>query len=303
MRQILPSLLAALVAALIMNPLAAHAGGSTPPPKGTKYPIVLAHGAFGFDELAGIEYFYKIAAALEKDGNTVFTTEVPAFNTPIARGNILADQIEEILAITGAQKVIIIGHSNGGIDARYATTHRLGASKVAAVVSIASPHRGAEFANSIAGIFGGGGGVPGGALGEAVISFMNFLGFAINGNSELPQDAAAALFYMSPAGMSVFNDMTPNVSGVKYWSYAGTRQSWISLDLFDPILALLGSIAHSGPNDGFVSVASARWGEEKNLNLNANHLDEVNHLLGNTGWWDAESFYRDVARQLRDQGL
>lgn len=303
MRQFTLSMFAALVAALIIGPAAAHAGGSTPPPQGTNYPIVLAHGGFGFDELAGIEYFYKIAAALEDEGNTVFTTEVPAFNTPIVRGNILADQIEEVLAITGAQKVIIIGHSNGGIDARYATTHRLGADKVAAVVSIASPHRGAEFSEQISGIFGSGGGVPGGALGEAVISFMNFLGFALNGDSDLPQDAASALFYMSPAGMSVFNDMTPDVPGVTYWSYAGTRQSWISLDPFDPILALLGSIAHDGPNDGFVSVESARWGVEKNLNLNANHLDEVNHLLGNDGWWDAEAFYQDVARQLRDMGL
>lgn len=298
------ALIAIATCAALLMPGQALAGGSQPPKIGTKYPIVLAHGAPGFDMLLGIEYFYKIAGELKNQGHQVFVTEVSTLNTPVVRGNQLADQIEQILAITGKQKVIVIAHSTGGLDARYATRFRLGADKVAAVVTVATPHRGSSFADQIGAIFAGGDGMPSGDLGLAMMTFLNWIGAALNGNGQLPQDAAAALFYMAPAGAAVFNAQTTNVPGVLYWSYAGTRQSWLSFDLSDPLMALLGSIAYgSRPNDGFVEVASARWGTEKNLNLNANHLDEINHLFGSTGSWSATGFYKGIASELKNLGL
>ena len=38
----------------------------------TKYPIVLAHGLLGFDEILGIEYWYKIPTDLRNDGAEVY---------------------------------------------------------------------------------------------------------------------------------------------------------------------------------------------------------------------------------------
>ena len=84
----------------------------------TKHPIVLAHGMSGFDELFGIyEYWQSIPQALSKDGAKVFVTEVPQFNSTEARGEALLAQVEEILAITGATRVNLIGHSHGGLEA------------------------------------------------------------------------------------------------------------------------------------------------------------------------------------------
>src|SRR5262249_47780672 len=72
----------------------------------TRYPIVLAHGLAGFDELFGVfEYWFGIPDALEDGGATVFVTDVSPFNSSQARGEQLIDQIEQIVAITGKPKV------------------------------------------------------------------------------------------------------------------------------------------------------------------------------------------------------
>src|SRR5262245_38957895 len=48
----------------------------------TKYPIVLAHGAAGFDELFGVyEYWFGIPDALTDGGAKVFVTHVSQFNS------------------------------------------------------------------------------------------------------------------------------------------------------------------------------------------------------------------------------
>ena len=47
----------------------------------TKYPIVLVHGLFGFDTLAGVDYFYGIPESLTKDGATVYVAQVSAANS------------------------------------------------------------------------------------------------------------------------------------------------------------------------------------------------------------------------------
>ena len=90
----------------------------------TEYPIVLVHGLFGFDEILGLNYWYKIPETLQENGADVFVTAVAGANTPEIRGEQLIPQIEEILAITGAEKVNIIAHSHGGPTARYVASVR-----------------------------------------------------------------------------------------------------------------------------------------------------------------------------------
>src|SRR5512132_2071968 len=77
----------------------------------TKYPIVLAHGLGGFDQLFGVlDYWFDIEDELEDGGATVFVTSVAPLDTPQARGEQLIGQIETIVAITGKPKVNLIGH-------------------------------------------------------------------------------------------------------------------------------------------------------------------------------------------------
>lgn len=113
MKKFLASVAAAVITATAAAP--ALANGYTQ----TQYPIVLVHGLFGFDRLGPLEYFHKIPEALRADGARVFVAQVSPGNSTEVRGEQLLSQVRQIMAMTGAQKVNIIGHSHGGPTARY----------------------------------------------------------------------------------------------------------------------------------------------------------------------------------------
>ena len=98
------------LAALSMFAQSALAAGYTQ----TKYPIVLVHGLFGFDRIGPVDYWYGIPSALRSDGAKVYVTQVSAANSTEVRGEQLLTQVKQILAVTGASKVNLIGHSHGG---------------------------------------------------------------------------------------------------------------------------------------------------------------------------------------------
>ncbi len=85
----------------------------------TRYPIVLVHGLFGFDKLLGVDYFYGIPQALTRDGAKVYVAQVSATQSSELRGEQLIKQVQQVLAITEAEKVNLIGHSHGGPTIRY----------------------------------------------------------------------------------------------------------------------------------------------------------------------------------------
>ncbi len=297
------SILAIAVAALlVVAPFGASAfWWYTPPKVGCKYPIVLAHGFSGFDSLLGIDYFYGIGSALRNEGHKVYATEVSAFNSVEVRGNQLADQVEQILAITGAPKVILVGHSMGGLDVRYATKYRLH-NKVAAVVTIGTPHRGAKIADLTYAVLNGAMTLTG-FLGDAVNAFVSALGGTIlSGKPYLPQDIMVGVSNLTTAYAAAWNTYVTDVPGVTYWSYSGTRTVSLSLDPLDALMFVTG-LVDSTPNDGLVSKTSAAWGTAKNLNLSANHMDEVNQLLGSTFGFDAKGLFKGIASELKSKGF
>jgi hypothetical protein len=54
----------------------------------------------------------------------------------------LAEQVEQLCAITGASRVRLVGHSLGGLIARYYVQRLGGDARVDLVVTVATPHRG-----------------------------------------------------------------------------------------------------------------------------------------------------------------
>lgn len=274
--------------------------GDQPTGPKNKYPIILAHGWSGFDSLAGLPYFYRIERVLENNNFDVHITEVSAYNSIEVRGIQLADQVEEILAMTGARKVHLVGHSMGGLDSRYATANRLGRRKVATVTTIATPHHGSNIADVIYPAVKAGSYVPG------LNAFVSAIGGTIiNGRINLPQDVYTSVWNLTNEFMDGtrrtpgFNDYTPNVRGVKYFSYTGTSVVNLGIDPSDAILFAMSAFFPFEKNDGLVSQSSARWGTVIDDDLNANHLDEINHLLGDTGvFYHAPSMYIELAEML-----
>ncbi len=114
----------------------------------TKYPIVLAPGVLGFDKLVGfVDYWYGIPGALRDGGAKVYTTSASAFNSSEVRGEQLLKQTQNILAITGAAKVNLMGHSHGGYSVRYVADAI--PTRVASLTLIHSPVKGAGMADVI----------------------------------------------------------------------------------------------------------------------------------------------------------
>ncbi|MEC7120615.1 MAG: triacylglycerol lipase, partial [Pseudomonadota bacterium] len=72
----------------------------------TRHPLVLAHGIAGFNQIAGVDYFYAIPQDLTANGARVFVSKASSFNASgDIRGEQLLAQVEDIMAISQAQKV------------------------------------------------------------------------------------------------------------------------------------------------------------------------------------------------------
>ncbi|KAJ1906624.1 hypothetical protein LPJ81_001251 [Coemansia sp. IMI 209127] len=113
-------------------------------------PIVLCHGLYGFDvrgpeklPLLQVHYWRGIREALEKVGTKVVIAKVSGTGGVSER----ARQLDALLSSKlPEEKVNIIGHSMGGLDARYLITHIDPKSySVGSLTTVCTPHRGSPF--------------------------------------------------------------------------------------------------------------------------------------------------------------
>jgi triacylglycerol lipase len=213
----------------------------------TRYPIVLAHGMFGFDSLAGVEYWYRIPQELERSGADVHVTQVAALESTAARGEQLARQVEEILATTGADKVNLIGHSHGGPTIRYVAS--VYPHYVASATSVGGVNQGSKVADVVKGIT-----EDSDLAASTVETLGNALGDLIDLLSDggYDQDVQASLSDLTSDALDEFNQRYPEGvpatrcgegnryagNGVQYFSWSGTKPLTNALDASD---ALLGS--------------------------------------------------------------
>lgn len=277
----------------------------------TKYPIVLAPGVLGFDKVLGIEYFYGIAGNLRDNGARVFNTSASAFNTSEARGEQLLSQVRTVLAVTGAQKVNLIGHSHGGFSARYVAGVIPG--NVASVTTIGSPVKGTPVGNLMQQVID----TPWiGGLASTIVNAFSTLLTTIAGNG-WNEDFKGSMASLSTAGAASFNAKFP--AGVPTTScgegaYTGNGQRFYSMggtsvitNIFDPLDTFFGitSIAMNEANDGLVGRCSNHFGDVVRDNYPWNHGDEINHLFAVRGLFTPEpkAAYRSQANRLKNAGL
>ncbi|HYF44703.1 MAG TPA: alpha/beta fold hydrolase [Acidimicrobiales bacterium] len=144
--------LAALVAAvslLVVAPGASPAEGQV-----ARDPVIIVAGTFA-DQPAADLFYAPLAARLRADGYSPHIFGLPTSGTQdIGRTaqalNAFADQVR---ARTGAARVDLIGHSQGGLVARHYVKNLGGSSEVDAVISLGAPHYGTSIAN-LARLFG-----------------------------------------------------------------------------------------------------------------------------------------------------
>lgn len=278
----------------------------------TKYPIVLAHGMLGFDKIGPIDYWNGIPDDLQKNGAKVYLTRVSAFGSSEERGEQLLAQVEEILAVSGAAKVNLIGHSHGNHSVRYVAGVLPG--RVASATSVSGPTMGSHVANLITQLST----TLGPTATKAIAGLANAIGRveALLSGGDLPQNALGGLASLNSAGAADFNRRFPggvptsacgegaySHQGVRYYSWSGTGTITNLLDPSDYGLALSAALTRE-PNDGLVPKCSSHLGMVIRDDYNMNHLDSVNHVLGLVGWGtNPVAVYRQHANRLKLAGL
>ncbi|KAI0801042.1 Alpha/Beta hydrolase protein, partial [Fomes fomentarius] len=262
----------------------------------TKNPVVFCHGLLGFDTVTlgpaiaplQVQHWRGIRNALEANGIEVLTTRVPATSSPIERAKVLCDKISEVYP---GRAVHLIGHSMGGIDCRYLTTHLTDRPfKVLSVTTISSPHRGSSFADHFLATIGR----------ERMSSVLSLLELLPNGGGD-----GQAFEFLTVENMRKFNENTPDVPGVQYFSWGA---------MYEPGLIDTWKWPHSvvlekeGPNDGLVSLQSAKWGTYLGTLEGVNHLDLVGwintarykwaEIMGREIKFKPATFYLGIADHL-----
>ena len=134
------------------------------------------------------------------------------------------------------EKVIIFAHSMGGLDARHMITHLGMDDRVAALVTLSTPHRGSPYADWCLRHLNR----------FKALRVLNMIGLDTGAATELTTEQCAR-----------FNEDTPDAPGVKYFSITAARPLLeVSPLLYQPYRIVQ---AAEGLNDGMVSIQSATW--------------------------------------------
>lgn len=112
------------------------------PASNDKPPVLLIHGYM----MRGWVLLY-IKKRLQNDGwNQVYTWNyIPPFKNIPYYADQLGDKVSDILTETGQSKIILIGHSMGGLLARYYISHLGGNSCAKKLITLATPHKGTKL--------------------------------------------------------------------------------------------------------------------------------------------------------------
>jgi len=96
-----------------------------------------------------------LRARLTADGFDAYIFELPGLGLGdiAVTSQALGPFVDQVLAVTGADKVDLVGHSQGGLVARYYVKELGGDQTVDSVISLGAPHKGTYVAN-IANVLG-----------------------------------------------------------------------------------------------------------------------------------------------------
>lgn len=239
-------------------------------------PIILVHGLLGFDRVKVgpftiLRYFPGIEDALVAAGHRVGVPNLGKTRGVAHRAGQLGNYIRTTFP---NERVHIIAHSMGGLDARYMIS-RLGMhDRVHSLTTIATPHRGSSFADWAIRRFG-----------RTMKPIMNLCGIPTEAFDDLTTENCAR-----------FNETVPDAPGVRYFSVAGQCPRAIV-----PLIWRAASIVVArceGPNDGVVSLKSAQYGEHFEV-WDGDHMNLVNRPNPRaTGWGHRPSDFLRLVRRV-----
>ncbi|KAF3987459.1 hypothetical protein FT663_03916 [Candidozyma haemuli var. vulneris] len=292
-----------------------------------KYPMVLCHGLSGFDTLTlfevpqvadanadleevaenvkksgiSVNYWHGIEEALTKAGASVIIARVPPFGSIDQRAERLDALLKEKCSGHEGKepgerlKINIVGHSMGGLDARYLISkiqNEKSPYEVVSLTTIGTPHHGSECAD--------------------------FVMDLVSKDAALEAICPKAIPQLTTHFMKGFNKDVINDSKVSYFSYGasmppqGVRVFRATYEIIKHEIQKRGGTHFE--NDGMVSVESSRWGEYLGTLSDVDHLDLINWtnrikttvdqlVFDKTPTFNPIALYLDIAENLSKRGF
>lgn len=194
---------------------------------------------------------------------------VPLTASIDTRARVLAEEIARFRFPDPDGPIHIVGHSMGGLDARYLLNQNLSGltGRIASLSTVGTPHRGSPIADFLVGpepdrrmmrrrLYTG------------LRRVMDVLGLRSGAMDNLTTGFARR-----------FNDEHPGTGGVPCYCYAGVGAEAYLLRMTSGYIREVGRTAAERDNDGLVSVASATWTPLAEPPWPTDHLGEVGHSL------------------------
>lgn len=283
-------------------------------------PVLLVHAFHATPENAWS--MEPVATELRKSGAKVYLARVSPYAGTPARAAELGKEIDRVLdehcekpvgetrsSCLAHTRVHLVGHSQGGLDARYVVGKLGYAAKVASVTTLGAPHEGTPLGDAALRLLGDPRvrpetPEPDASFAREMTSFVSSLG------GERLASIADAFYWLSEARAKNPRDRIPDVPSVHYESWAGVATSDGSLPSlaacegratfpmrragelsgladfvrFESVRSVFDA-SHS-TNDGHIPVASARYpvGSEARWDFRgcvpADHLDLIGRPEG-----------------------
>lgn len=262
----------------------------------TRYPILLLHGVF-FRDFRYLNYWGRIPAELEANGARIFYGNHQSAASVADSGREIAERIRQIVEETGCEKVNIIAHSKGGLDARYAVSCLGMAPYVASITTINTPHRGCEFADYLLEK------IPG----KQQQMIARAYNAALRRLGDHNPDFLAAVRDLTTRGCLALNKQMPDSAGVYMQSVGSSLKK--STDARFP-LNLTNRFVYrfDGENDGLVGKESFAWGQRFSWlsvqgSRGISHGDIIDLNRENLPEFDVREFYVDLVHRLKEMQM
>lgn len=258
----------------------------------TRYPIILVHG-LAVRDCIFMKPFGQIERILKIEGFNVNRSKVDAFATIEHNAESLKEEILKICEEHGVDKVNIIAHSKGGLDARYMIEKLDMADHVASLTTLCTPHKGSVFARGFI------------KLPRWMLKFMSFfvnLWYRILGDKR-PNS------FKSLEQLSSFNPVEEETillgSGIYCQSYSATLERSRDDFVLGIPLAFCHYFEKGEPCDGLVTNESAKFGEYKGnmLEGSISHSDVFDFMAKKKKKDRIYAFYSSLCEDLKGRGF
>jgi len=256
-----------------------------------KYPVVLVHGIARNDSGRGVHPWGRISRILRDNGVEVYYGNTDAWGDIKSNAELLKTTVDTILENTGHEKVNIIAHSKGGIDARYFIWKYGYGNRVASLTTVATPHGGSEMADFFFDLEV----IQNDSLRRSLQTIGRLFG-------DVNPDMYSTNHDLTTRNMKEFNENITADPGVYYQSVYSVMNNSMDDPFFYRSHSYIKNI--SGNNDGLVSERSARWGNNIiKLPNSLSHQQIIDQGMRRIPGMDIPNIYLNLVRELGKKGF